>query len=75
MYAQTLLTLEENPLNGMCSPSLMGSHGVVPLTIISVIPDIIQVGSFPGDKEAIDEMTALRRCYCSCREGDFPGNQ
>lgn len=43
MYAQTLVTLEENPLSGLCSPGLMGSHGVVPLTIISVIPDIIEV--------------------------------
>lgn len=43
MYAQALLTLEENPLNGLCSPGIMASHGVVPLSIISVIPDIIQV--------------------------------
>jgi hypothetical protein len=38
-----MLTLETNPLNGMCSPPLMGSSGVIPLSIVSVIPDIMQV--------------------------------
>ena len=49
MYAQTLVTLEENPLNGMVSPSLMGSCGVVPLSIVSVIPDIIEVSCLRND--------------------------
>ncbi|KAK0636479.1 hypothetical protein B0T17DRAFT_605208 [Bombardia bombarda] len=40
IYHDALCTLEENPLHAMASPSLMGSCGVVPLTIISVIPDI-----------------------------------
>ena len=44
-FAQTLLSLEEYPLNGMVSPCLIASHGVVPLSIVSVIPDIIQVSS------------------------------
>jgi hypothetical protein len=39
------LTLEDNPINGLVSPSLAGATGVVPLSIISVIPDIIEVGS------------------------------
>lgn len=43
IYAQTLLTLEDNPLNGLVSPCLAGSSGVVSLSIISVIPDIIEV--------------------------------
>ena len=32
--------LETDPLAGIVSPSLLGSSGVVPLTIVSVIPDI-----------------------------------
>lgn len=43
VYAQALLAIESYPLNGMVSPPLFGAHGVVPLTVISVIPDIIQV--------------------------------
>jgi hypothetical protein len=39
-YRDALLSLEHNPLAGLASPSLMGSHGVVPLTIISTLPDI-----------------------------------
>ncbi|KAL8281037.1 hypothetical protein RQP46_006716 [Phenoliferia psychrophenolica] len=31
----------KDPLAGMVSPSLMGATGVIPLTIVSVIPDII----------------------------------
>jgi hypothetical protein len=37
------LTLEDNPINGLVSPPLSGSTGIVPLSIISVIPDIIEV--------------------------------
>ena len=32
--------MESDPLAGLVSPSLLGSSGVVPLTIVSVIPDI-----------------------------------
>lgn len=32
--------METEPLAGLVSPSLLGSSGVVPLTIVSVIPDI-----------------------------------
>ncbi|WVQ85655.1 hypothetical protein IAT38_007821 [Cryptococcus sp. DSM 104549] len=42
IYAQTLLPLETDALKNMCSPPLIGATGVIPLTIISVIPDIIQ---------------------------------
>jgi phosphatidylserine/phosphatidylglycerophosphate/cardiolipin synthase-like enzyme len=35
-----LCVLETDPLAGLVSPSLLGSSGVVPLTIVSVIPDI-----------------------------------
>lgn len=34
--------LETEPLAGLVSPSLLGSSGVVPLTIVSVIPDIVR---------------------------------
>ncbi|KAI0132618.1 hypothetical protein BJ170DRAFT_255175 [Xylariales sp. AK1849] len=42
LYHDTLCTLNENPTHGMVSPSLLGSTGVVPLSIISVIPDIVR---------------------------------
>lgn len=42
IYGQALLALEDNSIRGMVSPSLMASSGVIPLTIVSVIPDIIQ---------------------------------
>lgn len=40
MFADVLDTLEHGPLKGVCSPSLIGSSGVVPLSIVSLIPDI-----------------------------------
>ncbi|KAK1749519.1 hypothetical protein QBC47DRAFT_311778 [Echria macrotheca] len=42
IYHDALCTLDEDPLRAMVSPSLMGSCGVVPLTVISVIPDIVR---------------------------------
>ncbi|KAK1989710.1 phospholipase D/nuclease [Colletotrichum falcatum] len=42
LYHDTLCTLNDNPAYGMASPSLLGSSGVVPLTILSVIPDIVR---------------------------------
>lgn len=42
MYIAAIRTLERDPLAGMVSPSLMGSSGVIPLTIISVIPEIMK---------------------------------
>ncbi|KAI1502402.1 hypothetical protein F5X99DRAFT_408132 [Biscogniauxia marginata] len=42
MYHDALCTLNDNPAYGMVSPSLMGSTGTMPLTIISVIPDIVR---------------------------------
>ena len=43
MYSAVIRTLDRHPLAGMVSPSLMGSSGVVPLSIISIIPDIMKV--------------------------------
>ncbi|KAK8079554.1 hypothetical protein PG997_007372, partial [Apiospora hydei] len=42
LYHDALCTLDEDLGCGMVSPSLMGSSGVVPLTIISCIPDIVR---------------------------------
>ncbi|KAK7190264.1 hypothetical protein DPSP01_006791 [Paraphaeosphaeria sporulosa] len=39
-YHDALCSLEYDPLAGMISPSLMGSNGVLPLTIIAPLPDI-----------------------------------
>jgi hypothetical protein len=36
MYSDVLDTLEHDPLNGMCAPSLLGSSGYVPISIISL---------------------------------------
>ncbi|KAI9763874.1 MAG: hypothetical protein M1840_009058 [Geoglossum simile] len=40
VYHDVLSALEGDPLAGMVSPPLMGSCGVLPLTIISTVPDI-----------------------------------
>ncbi|KIJ17625.1 hypothetical protein PAXINDRAFT_167631 [Paxillus involutus ATCC 200175] len=42
IYVDVLATLEDNPWSGVVSPPLLASRGVVNLTIISVIPDIMQ---------------------------------
>lgn len=42
IYHDILLTLEKDPWAAVVSPPLLGSTGVVQLSIISVIPDIIQ---------------------------------
>ena len=42
LYHDALLTLEDDALVGMVTPPLLGSTGVVPLSVISVIPDIIR---------------------------------
>lgn len=42
IYHDVLLTLEQDPMAGLVSPPLLASTGVVPLSIISVIPDIIK---------------------------------
>ena len=39
-YHDALLSLEHDTLNGCVSPSLMGSYGVVPLTVIGSMVDI-----------------------------------
>lgn len=47
IWHDALCTLEHDPLAGVVSPPLMGSSGVVPLSIISALPDICRhmVGS------------------------------
>ncbi|KAL8293888.1 hypothetical protein RB597_007667 [Gaeumannomyces tritici] len=42
MYHDALVSIDGHPERGMVSPSLMGSSGVLPLTIISTIPDIVR---------------------------------
>lgn len=42
MYAAALSTLHGRPLVGMVSPPLLGSSGQLPLTVVSVIPDIMK---------------------------------
>ncbi|EKM54954.1 uncharacterized protein PHACADRAFT_255202 [Phanerochaete carnosa HHB-10118-sp] len=42
IYSNVLDTLEHGPLKNMCSPSLMGSSGVIPMSIISLVPDIMR---------------------------------
>ncbi|KAH8172527.1 PLD-like domain-containing protein [Sarocladium implicatum] len=39
-YADALKCLTKNPLSGMVSPPLMGSHGRVPVTVIAPLADI-----------------------------------
>ncbi|XDG06699.1 hypothetical protein ABKA04_006314 [Annulohypoxylon sp. FPYF3050] len=42
MYHDSLCTLNDDLASGMVSPSLMGSSGTMPLTITSVVPDIVR---------------------------------
>ncbi|CAI0654728.1 unnamed protein product [Colletotrichum noveboracense] len=42
LYHDALCTLNDNPAHGVASPPLLGSSGVAPLTILSVIPDIVR---------------------------------
>jgi hypothetical protein len=42
LFHNVLSTLKRDPLCGRVSPSLIGTSGVIPLTIISTIPDIMQ---------------------------------
>ncbi|KAI0380116.1 IQ calmodulin-binding motif protein [Hypomontagnella monticulosa] len=42
VYHDALCTLDRDLGSGMVSPSLMGGSGTMPLTIISVIPDIVR---------------------------------
>ncbi|KAI0103621.1 hypothetical protein GGR51DRAFT_523871 [Nemania sp. FL0031] len=42
LYHDALCTLNDDPGRGMVSPCLMGSSGTAPLTIISVLPDIVR---------------------------------
>jgi phosphatidylserine/phosphatidylglycerophosphate/cardiolipin synthase-like enzyme len=41
-YADALNCLGADPMSGMVSPPLMGSHGTVPLTVIAPLADIIR---------------------------------
>ncbi|KAL4945414.1 hypothetical protein BDV06DRAFT_184859 [Aspergillus oleicola] len=40
IYHDAIATLGRNPLGGVVSPPLMGSNGVVPLTIVAPLPDL-----------------------------------
>ncbi|GAA97074.1 uncharacterized protein L969DRAFT_90487 [Mixia osmundae IAM 14324] len=42
IWGDVLLCLDRDPLAGVTSPKLMGLDGVLPLTILSVIPDIMR---------------------------------
>lgn len=41
-FADALGPLETDPLSGVVSPPLMGSHGTAPLTVISPLSDVIR---------------------------------
>lgn len=41
-FVDVLACLDANPLSGVVSPPLMGSHGVMPLTIVAPLVDIIK---------------------------------
>lgn len=42
LFHNVLCTLKRDPLSGRVSPSLVGATGVIPLTIVSTIPDIMR---------------------------------
>ena len=41
-FAASLQCLDEDPMSGVVSPPLMGSHGTMPLTIIAPLADIMR---------------------------------
>lgn len=41
-FADALRCVDEDPLSGMVSPPLMGSHGTIPLTVIAPLSDIMR---------------------------------
>ena len=41
-FADSLKCLESDPLSGVVSPPLMGTHGTVPLTVIAPLADIVR---------------------------------
>ncbi|PNY26772.1 Uncharacterized protein TCAP_03292 [Tolypocladium capitatum] len=41
-FADSLNCLDADPMSGMVSPPLMGSHGTVPLTVIAPLADVIR---------------------------------
>lgn len=57
MYCDVLDSLEHGPLKGVCSPALLGSSGVVPMSIVSLFVTVPRV-VFEGLK-AIIQMTGL----------------
>ncbi|KAI0482241.1 hypothetical protein GGR56DRAFT_619132 [Xylariaceae sp. FL0804] len=42
IFHDALCTLDDDPEPGVVSPSLMGTCGTMPLTVLSVIPDIVR---------------------------------
>lgn len=42
MLADALLPLPRNPMSGVCSPPLLATTGIVPFSVFSTGPDIIQ---------------------------------
>lgn len=40
VYHDALCSLEKNPMSGVVSPPLLGSTGVLPLTIVAPLPDL-----------------------------------
>jgi phosphatidylserine/phosphatidylglycerophosphate/cardiolipin synthase-like enzyme len=42
IFHDALLPLEHDPMMGCVSPSLMGSYGAIPLTVIAPLPDIVR---------------------------------
>ena len=47
LFGSSLISLEDDYWKGMVSPALMGSTGVVTLSVISVIPDIVSSSLLP----------------------------
>ena len=41
-FADALNCLDADPMSGMVSPALMGSHGTIPLTVIAPLADVIR---------------------------------
>jgi hypothetical protein len=87
MYADVLMCLTRDPLAGVVSPSLLGTSGTIPLSIVSTIPDIMRhyadcserpvalLSWTEADISVATSRFALALRSHPGREGGLPGDQ
>lgn len=71
IFADVLMCLSRDPLAGNVSPALIGTSGVVPLSIVSTIPDIMR-HYYDCSEFALSRWSGLRLmcAWNSCAGGE-----